>query len=353
MSTHNRVSGRKTVRRRYLLLYGGPIGDSLVGIHVGRTLAANQPGAVLELVSVRENAFVRELCRDLPFIRYRELRKESLGSWLSLPALAFHRYASIAYEPVSYRISLWWRIILWFARRHPGSIELRCQMQGYERPVPRGVLRRVFDCRSVSFFDTPKMVLEAWGIPVDNLPHPSLPQQPVLEAKPYLLFHFFAGQVRRSIPVDHARAILEAARSAYPRHTLVITCADNERERAERMAAGIVDVRIESGHAPRELIALLCGADLVVGTASGILLMAAHLRRPVISLSCLSHGKAFLPDFSPETTILAARDECRCRPGDGSDCPLMTSEGLVYRCLYFITTESVCSAMGERLPKDV
>lgn len=334
---------------RYLLLYGGPIGDSLVGIHVGRTLAANMPGAVLELISTRENVFIRELCRDLPFIRFRELPKESLGSWIALVALAFSRNASMAYEPVSSQMSLWWRLILWTARRRPDSIELRYQMHSYERPVPRGVIQRMYDCEKQSFFDTPKTILEAWGIPALNLPHPTLPSQPVPTGKPYLLFHFFAGQLRRSIPVDHARAILEAARTTYPQYAFVITCAQNERERAERIVAGMSDVRIESGHTAHELISLLCGARLVVGTASGILLTAAHLLRPVISLSCLSHGKAFLPDFSPETIILAARGECRCRPGDGSACQFMTHEGPVYRCLYFITTEQVIEAMRAKL----
>lgn len=338
------------MNRRYLLLYGGPIGDSLVGIHVGRTLAANVPGAVLELVSVRENTFIRELCRELPFIRYRELPKNKLSSWLALPALAFHRYSSIAYEPNSYPISLWWKIILWFARRHAGSVELRYQFYGYERPVPRGVLKRVFDCAHENFFDTPKTILEAWEIPATHLPHPSLPSQPVPKGTPYILFHFFAGALRRTIPVDHARAILAAARIAYPHHAFIITCAQNERERAERMVEGISDTRIESGHTAHELISLLCGADLIVGTTSGIILTAACLERPVVALHCLSHGQAFMPDFSPNTIVLAARTECRCRPGDGSACPIETSEGPVYRCLYFITTEEVLEAMKKKLP---
>lgn len=332
------------------MLYGGPIGDSLVGIHVGRTLAANMPGAVLELMSTKENPFVRDLCSDLPFIRYRSLPKESLHSWITIFALAFSCNASIAYEPVSSVMSPWWRLILWRARRRSGSIELRYQMHGYERPVPTGVLRRVYDCQVENFFDTPKTILEAWGIPVRNLPHPTLPHQPPPKREPYLIFHFFAGQVRRSIPIDHARAILEAARAAYPQHSFVLTCAQNERERAEEMIADMPDTHIESGHTAHELISLLCGADLVVGTTSGIILIAACLQRPVIAMHCMSHGKAFMPDFSPETTVLAARKECRCRPGDGRACQHMTNDGPIYRCLYFITTEEVIEAMNNRLP---
>lgn len=336
------------MKRRYILLYGGPIGDSLVGIHVGRTLAANVPGAVLELISTNENSFVRDLCSNLPFIRYRVLNKKSLASWLMLPALAFHRYASFAYEPIAFPMSLWWRIILWFARLYPGGVQMRYQMKGYEVPVPRGVLRCVFDCEVTSFFETPQTVLEAWGIAAGNLPEPSLLPQPAPQGKSYLLFHFFAGAVRRSIPVDHARSILEAACAAYPQHDFVITCAANERARAERMAEGIAGTRIESGHTAHQLISLLCGADIVVGTVSGIVLIAAHLQRPVVAMLCLTHKRAFSPDFSPNTTILAAYNECRCRSGDSSDCVIETDEGPVYRCLYFIKTEEVLAAMREK-----
>jgi hypothetical protein len=64
----------------------------------------------------------------------------------------------------------------------------------------------------------------------------------------------------------------------------------------------------------------------------------------------MSHGKAFMPDFSPNTTVLAALNECRCRPGDGSKCPMMTDDGPVYRCLYYIPTEEVLGAMKKMLP---
>lgn len=338
--------------RRFFFLYGGPIGDSLVAIHIGRVLAANVPGAVLEMVSTRENTFVRDLCSDLPFIHYRSLPKESPRSWVSIFALAFSRNASMAYEPVTATMSLWWKIILWFARRHPGGIQIRYQMQGHEPQVPQGVVRLVYDCEKLNLFSTPKSILEAWGIEVKNIPHPSLPRKSAARTESYILFHFFAGQVRRSIPVDHAHAILAAARAAYPHHTFVLTCAQNEQQRAERMAAGIPNVRIESGHTANELNALLSDADLIVGTTSGIILMATCLRLPIVALYCMSHKEAFMPDFSPETVILSARNECRCRPGDGSDCQVMTDDGSVYRCLYFITTEEVLAAMKQKLPKD-
>lgn len=338
------------MKRHFLLLYGGAIGDSLVGMHAGRTIAANLPGEVLELISTRKNAFTEELCSELPFIRFRSLPKESIASWCAILSLAFRRNISIVYEPVSAPMSPWWKLILWFARRVPGSIELHYQMRGYEWPVPSGAIKCVYDCEHLSLFDSPARILDALGLPSANRPSPTFPRRQVSPGSRYIIFHFFAGQVRRSIPVSHAREILVGARSLYPDHGFIVTCDEREQERAARMIEGMPGVCLEAGRSARELVALLSGADLVVGTASGIIILAAHLSVPVISLSCLSHRKAFLPDFSPRSIILAARDECRCRPGDGSVCPLMTDEGPVYRCLYYIRTEDVLAAMESVLP---
>ncbi len=334
--------------RRYLLLYGGPIGDSLVAIHVGRTLAANVPGTKLELLSTRENGFVRNLCEGISFIKYRSLPKESLRSWFALIGLAMSRNTLMVYEPATPAMSPWWRLILWCARRRSGNIELRMQIKGYERPVPPGARTSVISYEETNLFDTPKLVLEAWGVKAEHLPLPTLPLASTSPSKPYLLFCFFAGGFSRSIPLSHAHAILETARTAYPNHELILLSTRKERERALYMAEGVMGTRIESDCTAKEIIALLSSADLVVGTTSGIVLMAAHLRRPLIALHCRSHAKAFRPDFSPETIILSAQSECRCRPGEGNACKMATDEGTVYRCLYFIKTEEVLSAMAQK-----
>ncbi len=336
--------------RRYLLLYGGPIGDSLVAIHVGRTLAANVSGAKLELLSTRENGFVRDLCQKLPFILYRSLPKESLWSWTALIGLAISRNTLIVYEPISTNFSQWWRLILWCARLRPGNIELRVQTEGYERTVPRGVLSCVYDCVSTSFFDTPKLILETWGLPTTQLPSPNLPRKVSHIGGSYIVFCFFAGGTSRSISPINARAILEGARAAYPKHQCIVVCSSEERKEAESVVKGVADTKIESGRSAQEIIALLSGAGLVVGTTSGIVLMAAHLNCPLVALHCMSHAKAFMPDFSPSSIVIAALSECRCLPGDGSACKMMTGEGVRYRCLYFITTKEILSAMAIKLP---
>lgn len=332
------------MKRRYLYLYGGAIGDALVGIHTGRLLSENVPGARLELISARRNAFVREMVLDLPFIEYRELDKKDLSAWLTLPRYLFRTYSSAVYEPVTSDMPLWWRLILWCARQ-AGGTQVRYQRIGHESPVPKGAQRCTYDCQKESFFtDTPLKILSAWKVPLNHISLPSLPKRPSSEEKPYILFHFFAANYRRSIPVDHARAILLAAREEFPLHQFVVTCAEDEVVRAKDMVAGVSNTRIDANLPAPDVIALLSGADTVVGTASGIIFVAVHLEVPVVALSCLV-DPCFLPTYSTTTTILAARDECRCNNDKTGGCIVETPEGEVFRCLYFIPTKEVIDAM--------
>ncbi len=334
---------------RYLYLYSGAIGEALLGIHVGRTLAANVPGAVIEIVSPRPNTFVRELCAELPFTRYKCLPKEKLSGWAGLLELVRHPYTSVVLKPVTVDLPLWWRIILWCARMRKGSIQASYQMLGHESTVPKGVRSLIYDCPVESYFDTPPRLLALWGIPATVVPKPTLPATTEKPEEPYILFHFFAANYKRSIPTAHARAILAEARIAFPKHRFVLTCMDSERERAAEMCAGMERTELDSGRSAAQVLELLSGADLIVGTASGILLVASHLVKPVIALSCLCDF-CWLPTFSPETVIIAARDECRCKPDKkASVCVEHTPEGDVFRCLYFIKTEEVIEAMKHKL----
>lgn len=338
------------MKARFLYLYGGAIGDALLGIHIGRLVAANVPGATLELVSTRHNPFVKELTEDLPFINYQELVKGSSWSWFALPRLMLQPYRSVVYEPVTSSLPLWWRLILWCARQARGSVQVRYQRESSVREIPEKATRVTYVCKSQNLFtDTPRALMRAWNITLAHEPKPHLPRAAAQPKNgPYFLFHFFAANYRRSIPVEQARAILISARAQFPKHMFVVTCGREEFSRAERMCEGIENVQLESDLHARDMRELLSGADLVVGTASGILFVAVHLGVHVIALSCLV-DPCFLPDYSSTTTILAARSECRCDGESKGECAVNTPEGDVFRCLYFIPTEEVLEAMHVRM----
>lgn len=335
------------MRRGYLHLYGGAIGDGLLGVHMGRVLASAIPGAVLTLASTRPNPFMRELAESYSFLDYRELPKGNFSSWVTVAGFALRPWYAVVYEPATGGMPLWWSLILWVTRLYPGGAQVRCQMRGHERPVPRGCTAMVYTCQTENFFSTPPRVLEQWGIPLADVPHPTLTRPVRSHTNPYLLFHFFAANVRRSIPIAHANDILQHARIAYPNHPFVLTCLSSEHARAQAMIEGVSNTEIVVQPTAGEMISLLADADMVVGTASGILLVAAHLGAPTVAMSCLP-DPCWLPTFAPSVTILAARDECRCRGDKTTECSVMTPEGEVYRCLYFITTEEVLAAMQAR-----
>lgn len=338
------------MRTRYLYLYSGAIGEALLGVHIARTLAANVPGAVVSLVSPRPNPFVEQLADVLPFIEYRAIDKRTLGGWLSLLGLIGTRWHTAVLEPVTIKPPVWWEIILWCTRVMPGGKEVRYQMCGQERALPRYATPLTYDCQAISYFDTPAMLLPLWGVQNTERPAPALPPREEGNAEPYILFHFFAGNYKRSIPLEHARAILTAARESYPTYRFVLTCMDSEAERARAMGEGFANLEIKAGKGTDEVLDLLVNADLIVGTASGILLAAAHYPVPIVALSCLS-DPCWLPTFNPLVSIVAARSECRCTGNKATDdCSVATPEGDVFRCLYFITTEEVLASMQAKLP---
>lgn len=331
---------------RYLCLFSGAIGEATLFMHLGRVLSENVPGARLEMMSVRPNEFVSELSGELPFVAFRVMSKGRVSSWFKLLGLMTGSNFSIVYEPVTAPLPLWWRLILWCARFRQGSVQVWYQMFGHEHPVPPGVTALSYVCQEENLFLTPPRILEAWSIRPDRVPAPALPRTLSVEAEPYMLFHFFAGNYRRSIPTDHARAILASARIAFPTHAFIVSCAASERARAEQIIAGIKDVRIVAGLHATQMLSLLSGATVVIGTASGIIFLAAQLSVPTVSLSCLV-DPCWLPTYAPSVITLAARDECRCNGDKTGECVEDTPDGEVFRCLYFISTEEVIGAMKE------
>jgi hypothetical protein len=333
----------------YFFLFGGAIGDTLLGIQIGRVLAHNKPEAKLMLLTTRPNNFSRELVANIPFVEYRELPKNKVSSWLYLAALMVRPWSSVVYEPFVDPLSLWWRIILWSARIHPQSRGVQTQI--HERPVPRKVKRLLYDSRTDNLFSTTAIrVIELWGIsPAQNLqPMLELPVCPPSTHGSYILFHFFAGMYRRSLPIEKSVPLLKEARALYPNHKFVLTCATAEEDSARSMAQGIDNTEVIVNPHAQELLCLLTQAQLVVGVASGITHVAAHLKVPSVILCNLS-DPCWLPFYNPDATLLYERKNCGCNGDKTGICEVQTSGGLVYRCIYDIPTERVINEMKRRI----
>lgn len=333
-------------RQKYLYVYGGAIGDALFGVHIGRTLAANEPGATLTLLSTRRNNFVRGLVDTIPFVEYRELHKGSIWSWIGALGLIVQEWKTVVHDPVTTALPLWWRFILWCASRRTGSVEVRQQMHGHERAVPPRARVFVYNCATQNLFDTPTDILKEWGIPVRQMPLPFLeiPKDIALPGPSHMVFHFFAGNYRRSIPIDHAQELLKRAREVFPASKFILTCAPYEEGRAKHMSQGISNVCIKSTLSAQELVGILASAQMVVGVASGIVAIAAHIDAPTIALCNLS-DPCWLPSYNPKVILLSERAHCGCRGDKTGDCGIETPEGVVYRCLYDIPTKDIIDAM--------
>lgn len=333
---------------RYYYLYGGAIGDGLLGIHLGRVLSENAPGAQLVLLSTRENSFIEALAQGIPFVRYKVITKNKARSWLFLCTLLFRPAKSVVYEPFNNALSVWWKIILLVLRQGPRSVDVRCQI--HPRKIPRRSIALAYDCKADNLFsNTVPRVVRAWGIEVSKTTRPSLPLpacEPTL--KPYIVFHFFAGQYRRSIPVDHARELLAAAREKFPQHAFVITCGPGEDTAASDVILGVDNSRVVMAPRAKELLCLLKNAAVCVGTASGVIHMAAQVSNNVVALCNLS-DPCWLPYYNPAVVCLSARENCKCNGDKTGECSMQTPLGLVYRCIYDIKTKDIVDAMKTKI----
>ena len=333
--------------RHSLFIYGGAIGDTLLGIQLAHALQAAGGKSTLTLISTRASGFSRQVA-EAAGVRYLELPREKLFSWFALVRFAFSPHAVVYLEPFQDKIPTWWKIIARMATLTPGSIEVHCQSR------PQAVTGRVrvisYSPQKDNLFSMIAQVPAAWGAakiasPVPWLPRPQCSETP---KRPYILFHFFAGAYRRSFPIEKVRPLLMEARKEFPGHEFVLTCAHGEEATAARMTEGVSDARIEISPSAKKLFCLLMQSSVCVGVASGVTHIAAHLKAPAVILCNLS-DPCWLPSYNPEVAMLSERANCKCNGDKTGDCGVETPGGLVYHCLYDISTERIIAAMKQKI----
>lgn len=334
--------------KQYVFIFGGAIGDSLLGVQLAHILEVAFPSSRLIMISTRESNFVRELLELIPQVEYRELLRNDIFSWCALLRLSCSPHNVVFLEPFQDATPLWWKIIARMTTLFPGSVEIRCQSR--PQKVPARI--RVISYSSVTdnLFSMIARVVPLWGGSPLPAPAPSLPVPVCFSspAQPYILFHFFAGAYRRSFPIEKVRSLLVAAREKFPRYEFLLTCAHQEEMVARKMIEGIPDTRVEVNPHAKELVCLLEQSSICVGVASGVIHIASHLGVPSVAMCNLS-DPCWLPTYAKNTLQLSAREDCGCHGDKTGDCGVLTSGGIMYRCLYDIRTERIISAMERQL----
>lgn len=257
--------------------------------------------------------------------------KWKASSLLTLLQLAITPHSTAMYEPISAPVPLWWSVILRSATFRKGSVDVRCTL----------------DCCIDRVFDLIPKILGEWGIQsqplTPRLDPPLYTDQSPAVPKPYVVFHFFAPSIRRSMPIVKARELLSQAQKNFPQHQLVLTCAPSELPRAKNIAEA-VGARVLCGLSPGAIVSLIAGADAYVGVDTGITHIACHLGVPCVVLGNLSNP-CWLPYYAPQARILFEERRCKCNGDKTGDCREDTLDGPVYRCLFDISAESVIIAM--------
>lgn len=330
--------------KQFLYIFGGAIGDALLGVQLAHTLEKAYPTGRLTLISTRKSNFVRQVLELVPQVEYMELPRNEIRSWFLLVKFAFSAHGVVFLEPFRDASPVWWKIITRVATLFPGSIEVRCQSRQQEAPARVRVLS--YSPKTDSLFSMISRVVHLWIGRSIQTPTPFLPT-PVCSHSPktaYILFHFFAGNYRRSFPIEKVRPLLAVAREKFPSHEFVLTCAHQEESMAREMIVGIPNARVEVSPHARDLACLLKQSAVCVGVASGVTHIASHLGAPSVVMCNLS-DPCWLPTYAKNTVLLSAREHCGCNGNKTGECGVKTKEGFVYRCLYDIKTESIIGKM--------
>lgn len=327
-----------------LYIFGGAIGDALLGIQLAHTLRAAQSPSRLTLISTRKSDFVRQIVEMVPEVEYREMPRNDIRSWFALLGLALHPHGIVFLEPFQDVVSVWWKILIRFSTLLPGSIEVHCQSRSQKVPARVRVL--AYDPKTDNLFSMISRVVPLWGGRAVPTPVPSLPAPvcPTPLAQPYILFHFFAGSYRRSFPIEKVRPLLSDARKEFPTHEFILTCAHQEEEAAREMIKDISGARVEVSPHARDLLCLLKQTDVCVGVSSGVTHIASHLGVPSVVMCNLS-DPCWLPAYAKNTVQLSAPENCGCHGDKTGECGVKTPGGTVYRCLYDIRAERIIGEM--------
>ncbi len=336
--------------KNLIFIFGGAIGDALLGVQLAHTLEATGSQSRLTLVSTRKSNFVRQLLELVPQVEYREMVRSDIRSWFVLASLALSPHGVVFLEPFQDRVPQWWKIVARVATLLPGSIEVRCQSR--PQAVPARVRTLSYSPQTDNLFSMVARIVPLWGARVVPAPSPSLPtpRDCAIPAKPYLLFHFFAGAYRRSFPIEKVRPLLLSARGQFPLYEFILTCAHQEEATARAMVEGIPGTRIEVSPHARDLLCLLKQSSACIGVASGVTHIASHLSVPSVIMCNLS-DPCWLPTYAKKSVLLSARENCGCNGNKTGECNVETPGGGMYRCLYDIKTADIVAEMSNMIFK--
>lgn len=295
------------VPAKYMYLFGGAIGDALLGVHIGRTLAAAAPGESLTLISTRVNPFVRDLLSPLPFVSYIEMPKNSPRSWAALPRLAARPRHIAVCQPLVSHLPLWWSIILRAATVRRNSRTVYCVANGALSAAGMTVDEISYNTDTDAMFGLAPKIVTAWGLPaaamrpeLDPLAYRAAPPPEI--TRPYLVLHFFGGIQNRTVLVAQARRVIEELSKKFSAYTLVLTCAKAEYAHAKQMAEGL-KVQICCDLAAPAVVRLLADASAYVGVDTGITHIACHVGTPAVILGHAAN-LAWMPYYAQRAEIL-------------------------------------------------
>ncbi len=158
---------------------------------------------------------------------------------------------------------------------------------------------------------------------------------------PYWVLHVYAADAYKVWPSASARRLLERARSALPKYSIVLTGSAGDRERLEQLSVGLSGVHNYAGRLDvAETGALLAGAGCVVAPDTGVAHLAAAVGAPVIGLYAPTHASLIGPRAEARRVTVIQKPQT-CTPCVEKQCPYTPDN-----CMNQIAVDEVYDALA-------
>lgn len=305
--------------RKALTFRASSIGDCLMGKYLLQNIHTQFPEARLGIVVASRGAMITDLFAAYPWLHVIEVNRRSPKALFSLwrdfrgSDLVVTQYSG----KKGGRFGLASKFVARILAKRGGLVGFNDPSKWnsvlYDHLVP---VR--FD---IAVAEHDREALKAAGVPV-SLPFPTLTfvqdddvlAKFQLKAGQYVVAHFFAGGIGRSLNPEKCRELLTALRRKFPGDiSIVVSGASADRESAFAIAHGI-EVKVIAGESTlQEMMNIIQQSRAVVSVDTGMAHIAAQLGKPLVVLrTCLGRNWWFSGQYGEDApiTIFSRDDLC-------------------------------------------
>ncbi len=345
------ASSQKKTLKPILWMSFGPIGDTMMMVAFFDDILRVRPDATFTVLTSRNAAVIRDLCRAYPSITVVEIPSRLAA----VPAFLFNIFRKrwiVLMPGVAHYYSTQLKIFFLVLYCFPWITSI-----GF------GDIRKRFGWlpfHTVLHFDLSRTVLQNYRRMAPYFLGTPIPPEQLLTAKlalkapanfslkkgAYVVIHMFGNKRRLSFPDRRWRALTIELTKRYPNYQFVFTGAPKDAPAMEIITKDIPRTTMLVDLPILEVASIIDSAALYIGVDTGITHLAGVMKKKSVLVENNSNP-LWWPSYNPNATILVNNKRCICKGDKTDQCRVLDEDGTnYYRCTYDITDQAVLDAVA-------